>query len=107
VRIGGLVFFAVYAMCGSCAFVVGVWVQVVFLSAVVAQFVVSACITDVVKHKAFIASKGQGNVFPNVSFLVTDHNIFREIESVEGENYKAGLCKSTVLSLQYFLHVAD
>jgi len=80
---------------------------VVFLSAVVAQFVVSACITDVVKHKAFIASKGQGNVFPNISFLVTDHNIFREIESVEGENYKAGLCKSTVLSLHYFLHVAD
>jgi len=79
---------------------------VVFLSPVVAKFVVSACITDVVKHKAFIASKGQGNVFPNVNFLVTDHNIFRESKSVEGESYKAGFCKSTVLSLKYFLDVA-
>jgi len=73
---------------------------VVFLSAVVAQFVVSACITDVVKRKAFIAFKGKGNVCPNISFLVTNHNIFRESKSVEGENYKAGLIKSTVLSLQ-------
>jgi len=60
----------------------------------------------VVKHTAFIASKGQGNVFPNISFLVTDHNIFRESNSVEGENYKVGLCKSIVLSLEYFLNIA-
>jgi len=41
------------------------------------------------------------NVFFNIRFLVSDHNIFRESKSVEGENYKAGVCKSTVLSLEY------